>query len=334
MLIIFLEASGDDADIFPDAAAVDNDNDVSPAQLRCSTLVVSVDDLADLVALDDDDRISISSRDSDTHSIRSSPASTILRPRSGRDYQLVDRRPAVSPAVSGSEPSSPRTPYSPSTATVFSFDSETSFSSSSNASSSTATTKKPTTTNSHVLLPSAQQIREMELSRAKSYSRETSPEANFISSSSYHGYLNIDVGHLRESDTESRSLSLNREQTSPKVPPPLVPTSLSLPAEQVNPRLNYLEIDLSPPASWASKKHKKPVPKKLTAIEYAQIDMVATKGLSKASLEHAQSRKDTDSLRRSASCATPASRKNSVSQKERKNSARERKLSTGSLDES
>ncbi|XP_041364273.1 LOW QUALITY PROTEIN: uncharacterized protein LOC121379688 [Gigantopelta aegis] len=311
------EASGDDVD----AADDDVDDVVTSVPLQCSTLVVSVDDLIELY--DSEDHISISSRDSDTHSIRSSPASTILRPHSGLNYQMIDRRPAVSE----SEPSSPRTPYSPSTATVFSFDSEASFSS-----SNTSSTK----TNTQVLLPSAQQIREMELSRVKLYSRETSPEANFMSV--HHGYLNIGVSHVqqaRDSDSETRSLSLSRE-TSPKVPSH-VPTSLSLPAEQVNRQLNYLEIDLSPPAN-PPKKHKKPVPKKVTAIEYAQIDMVATKGLSKASLEHAQSRKDTDSLRRSASCATPSTTKNSFSlassQKERKSSARERQLSTGSLDES
>lgn len=89
----------------------------SNAERKYSTLVVEVDETDSQI-----DAISISSNSSSTVSeetVRSSPASTLLRPRSGKNYQLVERRRLVT----DSPDSSPGiTPSSPTNESVFTFD--------------------------------------------------------------------------------------------------------------------------------------------------------------------------------------------------------------------
>lgn len=102
-----------------------------------------------------------------------------------------------------------------------------------------------------------------------------------------------------------------------------------MPLEQIDPQLNYAEIDLSQAGSDRSRKAKKGVQKAAT-IEYAMIDMVATAAVSKT-------RKEQDSLRCSGrKFSAPAS----VIVKERRTLGsgsfrekdRARKLSTSSVD--
>ncbi|XP_033753145.1 uncharacterized protein LOC117336640 [Pecten maximus] len=74
---------------------------------------------------DQDDTISMSSLDSslpscDEGGIRTSPASTLLRPRSGKEYKMVERRRPHNDSLSSSPA---QTPQSPSGDTVFTFES-------------------------------------------------------------------------------------------------------------------------------------------------------------------------------------------------------------------
>ena len=85
--------------------------------------------------------------------------------------------------------------------------------------------------------------------------------------------------------------------------PPASPRCISKIPEQMNPQLNYAEIDLSD--TNTSKKSRKP--RREGAIQYAMIDMIATVAASKVGREHAKHREDSlrrkDNLRRSESDA-------------------------------
>ncbi|XP_046330151.2 uncharacterized protein LOC124113708 [Haliotis rufescens] len=380
--------------------------------LHYSALVVSVDDLNDKL-----DAISVSSHESsDNHSIRSedtvrsSPASTILRPRSGRDYQFVERRHTASESCT----SSPQTPYSPSSGTVFSF--ESTMSNSSHGEEYNAYMNVDMTTGAKDSVFSHKHVSDHEVSPERTFREKLISERDRRSSerekvtgernrlNSERDRLNSEKEHLHSprnnlkgdknqlsperdkvgqapdkhdtdmvlhcSDKNSESpeketvnteidrLSTDRKANSDRdtslvegdmqddlhsssghspsctrsASPPLsprVPMS-PMPPEQVNPQLNYAEIDLSTACAAASPTESKRKPKKTvptTPIAYATIDMLATHAVKQAGIEHAQSRED--SLRRSVSVCT---RKNSTPLvKDRKFSMRERKMSTGSL---
>ncbi|XP_067671941.1 uncharacterized protein [Haliotis asinina] len=379
--------------------------------LHYSALVVSVDDLNDKL-----DAISVSSHESsDNHSIRSedtvrsSPASTILRPRSGRDYQFVERRHTASESCT----SSPQTPYSPSSGTVFSF--ESTMSNSSHGEEYNAYMNVDMTPGAKDSVLSHKHLSDHEVSPERTLrdklinerdrrsserekvigernrlnserdrissdkenlhsprnnlrgdKNQLSPERDNVGqpqdkhdvdfvlhhsdmkcespekiiteidrlSSDEKANGDRDTAHVEgdiqddlHSDSE-HSPSCNKSASSPPLSP-CVPMS-PIPPEQVNPQLNYAEIDLSTACAAASPTETKRKPKKTvptTPIAYATIDMLATHAVKQAGIEHAQSRED--SLRRSVSVCT---RKNSTPLvKDRKYSMRERKMSTGSL---
>ncbi|OWF47777.1 uncharacterized protein LOC110453936 [Mizuhopecten yessoensis] len=98
-------------EVKPESAAVED---------KFLALVVEVEE-----ECDQDDTISMSSLDSslpscDEGGIRTSPASTLLRPRSGKEYKMVERRRPLNDSLSSSPA---QTPQSPSGDTVFTFES-------------------------------------------------------------------------------------------------------------------------------------------------------------------------------------------------------------------
>lgn len=264
------------------------------------------------------DNLSLSSHSSDTTSLRgeeaqkASPAATILRPRSGKEYLKVDRK-KLSEDIS---PPEPRTPTSPTG--VFTFE-ETMMSSESPSRNcyiggrGNHSPKSPDSTSS-----------------------EGRPIPPRIGDPNYVGARDRDRVYM------------NMDMTPPGTPPSNSSYSVSpQPLEQTNPYLNYAELDLSPghknrphvtrvtpqarpkdhdipiqsrPQSaqinyadldlvQASKDNKKKVRKpvqRASSIEYAQIDMVYTAALSKTGKEHAIYREDppVSSLRRSESKKT------------------------------
>ncbi|KAK3607439.1 hypothetical protein CHS0354_035138 [Potamilus streckersoni] len=222
-------------------------------------------DLSDLV--EDTDDLSICSVDSSTHSedaVRSSPASTILRPRFGKEYQKVERRRTTTDESSGTSPAI--TPHSPGAASVFTFEMPV-------AASETSTFTK-----------------DGEIQSPK-FAKVTQLEQAFLSRS--------DRG--TELIQSPRALYMNVDLSPPASPLPS--TCSSLPAEQFEPQLNYAEIDLSDAGQTDSARKRSPVSKTPPSnIEYAMIDMVATAAAQKARKEHAQSRED--SLRRDRKYST------------------------------
>lgn len=225
--------------------------------------------------------------------VRSSPASTILRPRSGREYQLVERRRTLD----DSNTTSPlTTPQSPASVSVFTFD--------------------------NVGTPSLG-------------SSQSNPQSPKLPKTSHCEQTTVCASLRSESVQSPRAMYMNIDFTENTPPESPGPTFVAL--EQVEPMLNYAEIDLSdsgriesnarklnyaemdlsPPVSERrsssfrqTKKGKKapePIP-----IEYSMIDMVATKAAQKARKEHAQSRDG--SLRRERFSSLSS---NSFSTKER-----------------
>ncbi|KAL3877749.1 hypothetical protein ACJMK2_035411 [Sinanodonta woodiana] len=227
-----------------------------------SSLVV---DLSDLV--EDTDDLSICSVDSSTHSedaVRSSPASTILRPRFGKEYQKVERRRTTTDESSGTSPAI--TPHSPGAASVFTFE------------MSVAASEISTST------------KDGEIQSPK-FAKITQLEQAFLSRSE----------RGTELIQSPRALYMNVDLSPPASPLPS--TCSSLPAEQFEPELNYAEIDLSDAGQTDSLRKRSPVSKTPPSnIEYAMIDMVATAAAQKARKEHAQSRED--SLRRDRKYST------------------------------
>ncbi|XP_069122722.1 uncharacterized protein [Argopecten irradians] len=99
-----------------------NSHEVKPAvaEDKFQALVVEVEE-----DCEQDDTISMSSLDSslpscDEGGVRTSPASTLLRPRSGKEYKMVERRRPHNDSLSSSPA---QTPQSPSGDTVFTFES-------------------------------------------------------------------------------------------------------------------------------------------------------------------------------------------------------------------
>lgn len=234
--------------------------------LHSGPLVVSVEDVrqaaeADggdsIVSLESLDAISICSEDT----IPCGPGTTTLRPRSGREYQVVERRrtPSDSCASSPHTPQTPQTPYSPSSvAYVFTFDS-------------------PSTSGASAACPCPH------------------VESNTVCTCPHSPR-----SHLPSVSSEVPTPHSSQVPKSPGL----------LPIEQAEPQLNYAVIDLtSVPKDKIRKRHKV---QRAATIEYAKIDMVATRAVQKA----AQHREDTLRRSHSAVCGshsgTSSLRKNSL----------------------
>lgn len=306
-------------------------------ELRYSTpLVVSMDPLEDAeegLA----DCLSISSDGSSTcfedTPIRSSPAATVLRPRSGRDYQVIERRCKVSGSVSSSP-----VVQSPTVSNVFIY--EGSF-------------PAPTSPRSPSISSRLSQERELSptyksglvkhsLGTTSSLTRNQNTVLSWCNESSqFHDGSSVHkvsrTCHLAQSEPCSSQVE------SPGITIPCVksssPISVQAPSpsspEVQEPMLNYAEIDLSgasspPPLEISLSKRAKRTPKP-AVISYTEIDHRATTALQAAGREHALSREDTlrrtSGFTRKASVpSTPKDRKGSS------NSFRDRKLSTCSSD--
>lgn len=206
----------------------------------------------------------------DEHSVSS--AITTLRPRSGKEYQRMDRRKLaevldMSPSGDESMKTTPRSPITPSVAsTVFSFDTTSMCSHGSFGYGFSSGDDSP------------------------KFQPPLTPRP--FSRNEPHTYVNL---------TFHKSESPRFMDT-----PPASPRNISKIGEQAHPQLNYAEIDLSDSSDTTKKSRK---PKREGAIEYAMIDMVATVAASKVGREHAKNRedslrrKDNLSLRRSESDA-------------------------------
>lgn len=261
-----------------------------PAETKSTTLVVDVSDLRE------DDSISLSSLDSCCHGeevVRSSPAATILRPRSGKEYQKVERRRTVDESTTASPLT---TPQSPTTGSVFTFD-------------NFATA-----------------------SLCSGVSGQGDPHSPKIFKMSQAEQISVCAGSMRSETLQSPKamyMNLDFTESTPPESPLLAPSSSAQRMEQMDPMLNYAEIDLSESGKNDSvtqlkklnyaemdlssaessrfgsvrqtkkgKKTPEPVP-----IEYSMIDMVATRAAQKARKEHAQSRDG--SLRRDRYSSVP-----------------------------
>ena len=216
-------------------------------ETKISTLVV---DLTDIV--DDADSPSISSLDSSIHgeeTVRSSPASTILRPRSGKEYQKVERRRTLETTDDSAATSPLTTPQSPAGGSVFTFD--TPF------------------IGSESCFGELQSPKFSKLSQAELASMSISLRSDSVQSPRVM-YMNIDL--------------------SPPESP--LPSAMSMPAEQLEPQLNYAEIDLTEAGRSESLRQNKRSKRTTepTPIEYSMIDMVATRAASKARKQHALNR--------------------------------------------
>lgn len=230
-----------------------------PAVTKSTTLVVDVSNMGE------SNSISLSSLDSYCHGeevVRSSPASTILRPRSGKEYQKIERRRTIGES---STTSPLTTPQSPATGSVFTFD------------------------------------------NLGTMSEQVSLCATSVRSECVQSpralYMNLDFTNCSPPD-------------SPQLPPgpQLAPAPQLI--EQIEPTLNYAEIDLSDSGKNESitqmrrlnyaemdlyvpdgsrycsvrqtKKGRRTA--ETIPIEYSMIDMVATRAAQKARKDHAQSR--------------------------------------------
>jgi hypothetical protein len=261
-----------------------------PAETKSSTLVVDISDVGE------GDSISLSSLDSYCHCeevVRSSPASTILRPRSGKEYQKIERRRTIDE----SSASPLTTPQSPATGSVFTFDNF-----------GTA-------------------------SLSSGVSGQGDPQSPKMFKLSHSEQVSLCTASLRSECLQSpRALYMNIDFTEGSPPEsPLLPSSSGSQFDQMESSLNYAEIDLSESGKndnasqlrklnyaemdltttsdsprFASvrqtkkgKKTPEPVP-----IEYSMIDMVATRAAQKARKEHAISRDG--SLRRDRFQSVPS----------------------------
>lgn len=202
---------------------------------------------------DDSDKLSDSSLDSSVYgeeTVRSSPASTILRPRSGKEYQKIERRRTMETTDDSTTTSPLTTPQSPAGGSVFTFD--TTFINSTSCAGG-------------------------ELQSPK-YSKLSQAELVSMCMS------------LRSDSVQSpRVMYMNIDMSPPESP---LPTSLSFPAEQLEPQLNYAEIDLTESGRseslLQSKRSRRTTEPSLT--EYSMIDMVATRAASKARKQHVLNR--------------------------------------------
>ena len=194
---------------------------------------------------------------SDTQSVhptseerKASAATTVLRPRFGKEYKKLDRKKLVE-ELNNLGLGSPKTPNSPhnTEASVFTFDVSSTSSQMSGLSGFSGD--------------------------GESWSPSIASVSRYSSQSKEHDYVNI--GMPRELSDSPRFMEMT---------PPGSPRSLS--SEQSNPMLNYAEIDLSK-ASSERKPPQKSVSRS-SDIEYAMIDMVATAAAQRVGKEHAQRR--------------------------------------------
>ncbi|KAL8587768.1 hypothetical protein ACOMHN_020986 [Nucella lapillus] len=144
--------------------------------------------------------------------------------------------------------------------------------------------------------------------------------------------------------TESPSATSQCADPSPSTSPSVPNSPLLLSPEQLQPMLNYAEIDLSvvpaspPPVQFSrqlSWRQKRPAPK-LVPVSYTQIDHTATSALKRAGREHALSREDSGGTLQRRPTVINLARKNSAPVfKDRKGSAslpRDRSLSACSME--
>lgn len=332
-------------------------------ELRYTTpLVVSVDRLegagegmAECLSLSSQGSCQ-SLRSFDDSVIRSSPAATVLRPRSGRDYQVVERRCVGSDSFSSTSAAN-----SPIQSNVFTYETcSLAHKSPASLSLSSWQSRERESSPGQVIL--TQPSTPSSLSRERtpptpssaslSLSKEPTPSPKLCASSEPPLPLpprNFMMCSRAQSEpcssrTESPRGASHSAKSSPPTTPHVPNSHLSAAPEMLEPMLNYAEIDLTsaaatpPPVELTrhlSRRHKKAPPKSV-AIEYTQIDHTATTALKRAGQEHAQFREDNNSLRRGATIMSLA-RKNSApaTTKDRKGSSsfyRERKHSTCSVD--
>ncbi|XP_074647863.1 uncharacterized protein LOC141903579 [Tubulanus polymorphus] len=268
------------------------------------------------------DSLSLSSHgSSDAHAggrqddiLKTSPAATVLRPRSGKQYQKLDRKKLAEDlncnggSGAGAADSTQTTPISPTSSTsVFTFDQEMNGSPTRNSYFSSHGNDSPKSP--HEV---AAALRGHKQQRGGGISGATGGDQRI--------YMNV-----RESP---KMMYMNTMDTPPGTPPQFGVSPQAL--EQINPLLNYAELDLSPgrskeqqqqqqqttngkqllssspqlnyadidlsgqsssKESKRSSKVKRTVPRDgLTS--YAQIDHSATKAAQKANKEHAQFRED------------------------------------------
>ena len=235
-------------------------------ETKKATLVVDISDCGDQT-----DSQSLSSMESASHGeeyVRSSPASTILRPRSGKEYQKVERRRTTTEDSNTTSPLT--TPQSPASGSVFTFDMM-------NPSTSSAM--------SYYGDVSAQVL-----------SRMTSPEQVSICTSMKSEtvgspkafYMNLDFFNSTPPE-------------SPRLPPEQLDAQLNyaeidlsdtacteVPA--LSRKINYADMDLSFSDRMGSFRQTKKKSIEAVPIEYSMIDMVATQAAQKARKEHAQTR--------------------------------------------
>ena len=216
-------------------------------ETKCSTLVVDLTDMAD-----DGDSLSVSSLDSSIlgeETVRSSPASTILRPRSGKEYQKVERRRTMETTDDSATTSPLTTPQSPAGGSVFTFDTP-------------------------------------YISSGSCFGELQSPKFSKLSQAEL---ASMSISLRSDSVQSPRVMYMNIDMSPPESP---LPSAMSFPAEQLEPQLNYAEIDLTEAGRSESFRQKR-ISRRTTEpaiIEYSMIDMVATRAASKARKQHALNR--------------------------------------------
>lgn len=242
---------------------------------------------------DDSDRLSVSSLDSSVYgeeTVRSSPASTILRPRSGKEYQKIERRRTLETADDSTTTSPLTTPHSPAAGSVFTFD---------------TTFIGSATCGGDLHSPKLGKISQAELA-------------------------SMSISFRSDNVQSPRVMYMNIDMSPPASPLPTnlsLPANLTLPAEQLEPQLNYAEIDLTEAGrseSLVQSKRSKRITEP-SQIQYSMIDMVATRAASKARKQHALTRDGSFHRNRSSVSVSSAKEKlNSLtlpSKTDRKHSA-------------
>ena len=230
----------------------------------------------------------ISQRSTRSHNDhKSSPASTTMRPRSGKEYQKLDRRKLAEIGLLSDSPSpKEKTPKdTPNSPKVFTFDVPDQLQvTSANSSIHSSATNSPRS-------PAVTRLQLVE-----------------------NPYVNITL----PVDRADVSASLN------DTPPASPYSAISNTSDSSSPLLHYAEIDMthstskrrSKPTSTRSRRANK------TDTEYAMIDIVATNAASRVGKEHAQNRENTLRRRDEKSAAREeASKENGKSPGHRKASA-------------
>ena len=313
--------------------------------LNSVPLVVSIGDIPQEMEEAAAERLSLSSYGScqsmDCDVVCSSPASTVLRPRWGGEYQVVERRHAGPESVC----STPVT-HSPTYTNVFTYEVL-----------SLLRKRSP-----EIIAVSSGENRDREplpgganLTTQLSLTEQVPLSASLVSPdpcASKDPPLPLPprkgrTCHRTNSEPcSSQTESHNVVSHSARLSPPTCPRVPNLLApEMLEPMLNYAEIDLSAACAVAtpptvkvtrqfSRRQKKPPPRP-EPIQYTQIDHTATTALKRAGQEHALSREDYNSLRSGAASVSLARKNSAPVFKERKGScsvSRDRKWSTCSIE--